>query len=460
MMALAFRTLQLFALQLCINILVIAPLATCTSEEMPPDPQEGLFSIPLKKQYVPVQKNGKTVAYKTAYFGEVHLGRPQPQAFTVVFDTGSGHVILPSTTCSSEACVKHRRYDRKLSTSAVDIEYDGTKLRADAVERDQVAIAFGTGEVLGEFITEGVCLGAAPSMQNASAEESGLQNSSSPPCVDLRVVLASNMTEDPFSHFDFDGVLGLGLEALTLSPEFSFFGQLSKQASMQPIFSVFLSQHDGHDSMISFGGYEQKFAGSDVVWAPVAMSELGYWQVQLKSVKVNGQALPDCEDGSCRAILDTGTSLLGVPRQAVRSMHRMLARPVPEEQQESSAIDCRRLPGSQLEFDVGETVVSLLPEDYSRPTPFNMTIPNQNKWRLFCRSLLLPVEMAAPLGPKVFIWGEPVLRRYYTIYDVSKKRVGFALAKQPEGVKPREADSTLPPAGSLLSGAPLIPAQS
>lgn len=458
MMATAFRALQFFVLQLCTNILVIAPLGICTSETLS-HPQEGLFSIPLKKQYVPVQKNGKTVAYKTAYFGEVHLGRPQPQVFTVVFDTGSGHVILPSTACSSEACVKHRRYDRKLSTSAVDIEYDGTKLRADALERDQVAIAFGTGEVLGEFVHEGVCLGASPSMPNSTDQESGLQNSSSP-CVDLRVVLASNMTEDPFSHFDFDGVLGLGLEALTLSPEFSFFGQLSKQASMQPIFSVFLSQHDGHDSMISFGGYEQKFAGTDVVWAPVAMSELGYWQVQLKSVKVNGQALPDCEDGSCRAILDTGTSLLGVPRQAVRSMHRMLARPVPEEEQETSAIDCRRLPGSPLEFDVGETVVSLLPEDYSRPTPFNMTIPNQNKWRLFCRSLLLPVEMAAPLGPKVFIWGEPVLRRYYTIYDVSKKRVGFALAKQPEGVKPREADTNLPPAGSLLSGAPLIPAQS
>ena len=61
----------------------------------------------------------------------------------------------------------------------VDIEYDGTKLRADATERDQakrgsqemsgtrhhrtrslvcvlvqVAIAFGTGEVQGEFVSE------------------------------------------------------------------------------------------------------------------------------------------------------------------------------------------------------------------------------------------------------------------------------------------------------------------
>lgn len=258
-----------------------------------------VHSIPLKKQYVPVEKNGKTVAYKTAYFGDVHLGAADPQTFTVVFDTGSGHVILPSTSCNSDACVKHRRYNRTASASAVDIEMDGTQLKPDAAERDQVAIAFGTGEVLGEFIREAVCLGSPP-----------VSGSSESSCVDLRVVLASKMTEDPFAHFDFDGVLGLGLSALTLSPEFNFFGQmLAQRPGMQPRFAVFLARSEGHDSVISFGGHEDRFAGSDIQWAPVAMSELGYWQVQLKSVKVGDQELEDCSDGSCRAILDTGTSL-------------------------------------------------------------------------------------------------------------------------------------------------------
>jgi len=265
------------------------------------------------------------------------------------------------------------------------------------------------------------------------------------------------MSEDPFSHFDFDGVLGLGLNALTLSPEFSFFGQmLAQNPKMQPRFAVFLARHEGYESRISFGGHEEQFAQTEIQWAPVAMSELGYWQVQLKSVRVGDQVLPDCDDGSCRAILDTGTSLLGVPRQAVRSMHRMLARPVPEEVGEDASVDCRQLPGSLLEFDIGHSVVSLQPEDYSRPTPFNMTLPNQEKWRLFCRSLLLPVEMAAPLGPKVFIWGEPFLRRYYTVYDYENKRIGFSLAQQPAGTAQVTAGALgAPPSGSLLSGAPL-----
>ncbi|CAE7211701.1 Ctse [Symbiodinium sp. CCMP2592] len=391
-----------------------------------------------------VQKDGKVVAYKTAYFGQVHVGGPEPQSFTVVFDTGSGHLILPSSSCFSTACAKHRRYNRTASQTAVDIEYDGTKLSADATERDQVAIAFGTGEVQGEFVSEDVCLNFNAAMAGGAANTDG--------CVNLRVVVASKMTEDPFSHFDFDGVLGLGLESLALSPEFSFFGQmLAQNPGMQPRFSVFLAQNEGVDSMISFGGHEEKFASSDIQWAPVAMTELGYWQVELKSVKVGNQVLEECADGSCRAILDTGTSLLGVPRQAVRAMHRMLARPVAEDISNQGGIDCRRLPGSKLEFQLSDAVVSLQPEDYSRPSPFNMTIPNQDKWRLFCRSLLLPVDMAAPLGPKVFIWGEPMLRRYYTIYDLANKRIGFSLARQPSG-KASSPPIGAPPAGTLVSG--------
>eukprot|EP00913_Durusdinium_trenchii_P029743 g27874.t1 len=241
---------------------------------------------------------------------------------------------------------------------------------------------------------------------------------------------------------------------LALSPEFSFFGQmLSQNPRMEPRFSVFLAQNEGVDSVISFGGHEEKFASGHIQWVPVAMSKLGYWQVELKDVKIGDQVLEECRDGSCRAILDTGTSLLGVPRQVVRSMHRMLARPIAHQ----PGIDCRRLPGLQLDFEMEGGVMSLSPEDYSRPLPFNMTMPNQDKWRLFCRSLLLPVEMAEPLGPKVFIWGEPVLRRYYTIYDLANKRIGLTLAKQPTGQAASPASVGTPPAGSLLSGSPLSP---
>jgi hypothetical protein len=59
--------------------------------------------------------------HKQAYFGRIHVGSPA-QTFTMLFDTGSGNLILPSTRCESEACKAHRRYDQSASSSARDVQ--------------------------------------------------------------------------------------------------------------------------------------------------------------------------------------------------------------------------------------------------------------------------------------------------------------------------------------------------
>jgi hypothetical protein len=342
-----------------------------------------------------------------------------------------------------------------LSSSALDIEADGSLIFSDAAERDQANIAFGTGAVVGEFVRETVCLGASP---GPSMNTSGSLHAADG-CVTMRVVLASEMTEDPFSHFDFDGVLGLGLSALTLSPPFNLFGQMANQhPDMQPRFAVFLGAREGIASEISFGGHDPRRASSELQWAPVANEDLGYWQVKIKSVRIGEQEFEDCADGGCRAILDTGTSLLGVPRVMTRNLHRMLARPVSDASKPLASagmdgIDCRTLPGLDIHFDLGGgAVVSLTPEDYSRPAPFNMSIPGkEGQSKLVCRSMLLPVNMASPMSPRTFIWGEPVLRRYYTVYDIRGPRIGFSVANQPEDPEPVGSESAAP----LVVGSPL-----
>jgi len=40
----------------------------------------------------------------------------------------------------------------------------------------------------------------------------------------------------------------------------------------------------------------------------------------------------------------------------------------------------------------------------------------------------MPIDFPEPLGPKLFILGEPVLRKYYTVYDWQRRSVGFGLA--------------------------------
>mmetsp|Transcript_31955 Transcript_31955/g.84504 ORF Transcript_31955/g.84504 Transcript_31955/m.84504 type:complete len:490 (-) Transcript_31955:58-1527(-) len=424
-----------------------APTAVSAADEgavAPPTAIPGAASsagpivvIPLDKQYVPVVRNNKTVSYKTAYFGKIFLGTPQ-QDFTVVFDTGSGHVFLPSATCDTETCMRHRRYDRKASGSSVDLDHEGRQVRPDATERDQVAIAYGTGEVTGEFVRETLCL----------AKHSELPvTGESQDCVRIRVITATEMTPEPFNTFHFDGVLGLGLDSLAVDPEFSFFGQMAKLNNLQnALFGYFLSRSDSVASEISFGGHDERRISSELAWTPVHQPELGFWQVKVKRVSVAGEALPLCEDGECVAIADTGTSLLGAPRQVSQRLHWLLARKVPEN---PSEIDCRTFPGPDLVFELeGGVTITLGPEDYSRATAMRVLQKANNNSQVICRASLLPVDDGEVLGPKAWILGEPVLRKYYTAYDWTNRRIGFAPAVQPADP---EADSV---ARHTIIGAP------
>jgi len=414
-------------------------LSSVFSPEVPAPTSGMVHTIPLRKQYVPVVRNGSTLAYKTTYFGDIYVGGPTPQAFSVVFDTGSAHLILPSRSCSSETCLKHRRYDSTTSSTGIDIEHDGALVPAGQTSKQQVKISFGTGEVSGEFVKDQVCFSANPA-----------------DCAEMRVVLATAMTAEPFSRFDFDGVLGLGTTALALNEHFSFFGQMVKaHPTMLPRFAVYLGQDDESQSAISFGGHQERTAASEIKWTPVARPELGYWQVNIKQIRIGGQVLDECSEGSCRAIMDTGTSLLGVPKMFTRSMHRRLARPLLGE---STDTDCRSVAGEDLEFDLGGFVVTMKAAEISRPKPYNMTAPDTPQgWRMWCRAILLPTTMQEPIGPDVFIFGEPLLRKYLTIYDWDKKQVGFSEAGLPPLLDKEGGPTAIdaPPMDSMAAGASL-----
>lgn len=418
-----------------------------------------LVTIPLEKQYVPVIRNGRTVMHKTAYFGTISLGVPAAQDFTVVFDTGSAHLFVPSSKCRSEPCLAHRKYQRNLSQSAIDIDHDGSKIDQDAEERDEVAISYGTGEIEGEFVREMVCLSSAPSPEGNST--------SGRVCSQTRVILATEMSADPFREFGFDGVLGLGLESLALHHEFSLFGQLLAQnPTMQPSFGVFLAPDDRSSSEIAFGGHDSArlAPGARLHWAPVAQPELGYWLLKVRGVRVGNEVMDICEDGGCMAIADTGTSLLGVPQMVSKRMNYMLARRAAGSDSAAASadaaiaakhIDCRKEPGPDIVLDLGDGVeISLGPEDYSRPAALHVLDNKTSGTQLLCRAQLLPVSHGEPLGPKAWILGEPVLRRYYTVFDWAARRVGFGRAAIPSPKAEEGAEAVATAAAGVFSTPP------
>jgi len=473
-----------------------------------PSLQEGSpFIIGLRRESVPIYRQGKIASFKTSYSGVLSVGTPA-QEFRVVFDTGSGNIVLPAVECKSEACLveDRRRFNMSASSTAVGINEDGSDMRPGQAA-DQVTIGFGTGEITGEFSRDQVCFGSPQHRNTTGQQADGLPGDAPELCVEMGVILAVEMSTQPFKTFRFDGILGLGLGGLAMSRYFSAFEMIMGTGLPAAHFGVFLSEgEDGEESEIAMGGVDAKRILHPLAWAPVAMPELGYWQVRILAIRVDGQELDVCRDGTCRGVVDTGTSHLGVPAPFDKELADLLIRDAKD------TLDCRLVEAPEIQIELPGYNLTLHPANYMRRLPLregisvssqqgvyvpssetnktldapssadpmplrtNASVPSHNATpesnstsmetqrqdaaedalvKRYCSPRFMPVRLPAPLGPKLFILGEPVLHRYYTVYDWLHHRVGFSLANTPRntmdpsmiqdrrGVLPKEVDMLL-----------------
>jgi len=405
------------------------------------------YTVTLQRELYPIRRNGKILSHRASYSGLIHVGTPIAQEFRVVFDTGSGHVVLPSTSCRTKSCEKHRRYDESLSQKALAVNLDGS-LAGD--ERDSVTIGYGIGQIQGEFARDVVCVGPAP---NGDAKQS------KGPCTEVTMVTATAMSDRPFEQFNFDGIVGLGLDSLALSKQFSLFELLSTGKELRaPQFGFFLTEHDdGEDSELAFGGHNSKRLLEPLSWVPLARPEQGYWQVEVKAVYIDGHKLDLCGNGTCHGILDTGTSHLGVPAAYSSHVTSMLS------QQAGQLKDCRLAKAPRVDLELPGFNLTLHPQNYMRrlPLPADMLNPmginvagnatnltsnstdqnvtktssstalatrSESEVENYCTPKIWSVNMPAVLGAQTFILGEPILYRYYTVFDWASRRAGFGLA--------------------------------
>lgn len=331
-----------------------------------------------------------SVVHKTAYYGNIHIGHPE-QTATVVFDTGSGNLMVPSTLCDDSACLRHKRFDSSKSSSAVNMQSDGSTAGANE-QRDQLTVTFGTGEITGVFLKDDVCIGNL--------------------CANMEFIGASHETSEPFGSFDFDGVLGLALSGMTQGRHFSIMDRMEAAGNLKhPIFAVFLSDSTSEDSEITFGDIKQERMVGDMFWVPVSR-QTGYWQVQMEDIAIDNKQQNLCSD--CQVAVDTGTSMLAGPSRVIHELTRRLR----------VAPDCSNY-----------QVMNLKPSDYV------------DKSAGSCAPSLMSLDVPPPNGP-LFIFGDPFLRKFYSAYDLRQQRVGFAVARH-VGVPEEKAQALLV---SLSSG--------
>jgi len=248
-------------------------------------------------------------------------------------------------------------------------------------------------------------------------------------CLKLRFVAAIDMTPEPFKTFKFDGILGLGLSDLSQTPEFNYMGVLTSTLAQQgygshQIFAIFLSKHEKENSELTVGGWNDDHIDGNIYWNSVYQPEHGHWLLQVKRVTFNGVPLAYCAEG-CKAVVDTGSSLMAVPSSAFPEIWESLRHPADPEGK------CQG-PGPVMSFELENFKVDVGPEIYaglerSKVPSQNMPFPENTT--AYCKPILMSMELPEPVGPKLFILGEPVLRKYVTVYDVKEKRIGFGRAQ-------------------------------
>jgi len=318
------------------------------------------------------------------YFGEVDIGSPA-QKFQVIYDTGSSNLWVPSKSCTN--CKKGSpRYDSSASTK---YEKNGQDFQ----------LQYGTGSCKGFLSTDDVTIGGTTITGFAFGE-------------------VTTEAADVFGQAPFDGILGMGPAKAAIDKVPMPMDQLVAQGKIQHnMFAYYLASGGKTGSTLTLGGTDSSFYTGDFTYVSLAKaaSLLPYWMISASDIKIDGQSSGAC--GwllGCESVVDTGTSLLAGPPAA---MNKLIAKVG------NVSADCSNVKSlPTITFNFGGHDFPLEPDFYV----IRVKDPQSGKDQ--CQLGMQGINAGVP----IWILGDPFLRKYYTVWDADNKRVGFAVAKQPD----------------------------
>lgn len=315
------------------------------------------------------------------YFGTISIGSP-PQNFTVIFDTGSSNLWVPSVYCTSPACKTHPVFHPSQSSTYEEVG-------------NRFSIQYGTGSLTGIIGADQV------SVEGLTVEGQQFGESVKEP-------------GQTFVNAEFDGILGLGYPSLAAGGVTPVFDNMMAQNLVDlPIFSVYLSsdQQGGSGSELTFGGYDPSHFSGTLNWIPV--TKQGYWQIALDGILV-GNTVMFCSEG-CQAIVDTGTSLLTGPSHKIKELQEAIgATPMDGEY----AVNCANLNTMpNVAFLINGVSYTLSPNAY--------ILPDLVDGMQFCGSGFQGLDIPPPAGP-LWILGDVFIRQFYAVFDRGNNQVGLA----------------------------------
>ncbi|KAJ8761755.1 hypothetical protein K2173_004565 [Erythroxylum novogranatense] len=226
------------------------------------------------------------------YYGEIGIGTP-PQKFTVIFDTGSSNLWIPSSKCYlSVACYFHSKYKSDQSST-----YQENGKSAE--------IHYGSGAISGFFSNDHVKVGDLV-------------------VKDQEFIEATREPGATFVMAKFDGILGLGFQEISVGGAVPVWYKVIEQGLVkEPVFSFWLNRktEEEEGGEIVLGGVDPNHYKGKHTYVPV--THKGYWQFDMGDVLIGGKATGYCT-GGCSAIADSGTSLLAGPTPIITMINQAI----------------------------------------------------------------------------------------------------------------------------------------
>uniref|UniRef100_A0A8C3RIX2 cathepsin E n=1 Tax=Chelydra serpentina TaxID=8475 RepID=A0A8C3RIX2_CHESE len=324
------------------------------------------------------------------YFGQISIGTP-PQNFTVLFDTGSSNLWVPSIYCVSKACGKFEPSESSTYSKV------GTPF----------SIQYGTGSLSGIIGSDQVTVSRPISHCSFLV---GHHDSRS---------FSGSAPKEPGNTFldaEFDGILGLAYPSLAVDGINPVFDNMMAQNLVDlPIFSVYMNRNP--DSSVGgellFGGFDPSHFSGTLNWVPV--TKQGYWQIQLDNIQVGG-TVAFCAEG-CQAIVDTGTSLITGPSKEIKEMQNYIGA-VPMDGEYT--VECNNLNVMpDVTFTINGNPYTLSPQAYT------LMVQDNSDGMALCTSGFQGLNMQPPAGP-LWILGDVFIGQFYSVFDRGNNRVGLA----------------------------------
>jgi len=328
------------------------------------------------------------------YIAPITLGN---QVLGAVYDTGSFDIMAVATGCA--VC--------KYSGPAYNQKTSGTFVAGGSPGRALEEHVYMSGKVMAKEDLETVCIGDAAS-----------------PIIAQRAPFWQVMDTDievwTKDRARFTAIVGLGHADTvpnsdgTPSSELSLLSRVGAQR-----FAVCLERGPRNPGWLTINPLMS--AATQSLYRTVPVVGENHWATPLVSFEVDGWTKNLCE-GQNVAIVDSGTSMLGVPSAAIVAMAELI---------DEIQTDCSNLEDlPDMTFRLGQHSFTLPPSAYvlkvsseiSDGTVFNSCIP-----------AFMPIDMSTSRG-NVWILGMPFLRHHYTVFD----RVGKSLhiADQGENCQP------------------------